>query len=306
MSPSGRILRAEPGPATLKETRWGGERLARLRGGPGDLGRAIGESWEFSTLAGSESRALGQPLSAVLGRPLPFLAKLIDTRRALSIQVHPDDDPATGTAGKEEAWIVLDADAGAHVLAGTREGVSADDLARLARAAVADPDPAREPAPALERALARVEVAAGTVILVPAGTVHAIGGGILLAEIQQPSDCTYRLFDYGSGRELHVDAALGAARVGARPRVWRPGDAAQPLRGRHLDLVPCAAGHHTFDAAEVDALVVAVAGTSELIGAERHVLAPGDLRLCAGGAVDLVVGAHGLCVIGTLPRPFAA
>jgi mannose-6-phosphate isomerase len=276
--------------------------LGPLRGGPEQAGRAIGESWEFSTLEGSESRALGQPLSAVLGRGLAFLAKLIDTRLALSIQVHPTDDATRGVAGKEEAWIVLDADPGAHVLAGVRDGIDAAELARRTRTAIEDPDRGED----LIAALERVEVSAGTVVLVPAGTVHAIGGGILLAEIQQPSDCTYRLFDYGSGRPLHLDDALEAMRIGAHPRVWRPEDAAEPITGVHLDLRPCPAGRHTIDASEVDALVVVVSGNGELVDDERHALSPGDLRLCTGGSFELTVLDDGLAVVGTLPRPFVS
>ncbi|MEM6996038.1 MAG: hypothetical protein AAF721_36360, partial [Myxococcota bacterium] len=103
------LIRPEPGPTTLKVTRWAGTRLAALRGAE-DVAGAIGESWEFSTLPGSVSRACGEPLDTLLGAPLPWLAKLIDTAAPLSIQVHPTDDVVSGAPGKEEAWIILEAE----------------------------------------------------------------------------------------------------------------------------------------------------------------------------------------------------
>lgn len=255
MDPQLELIRPEPGPTTLKRAPWGGRRLAALRvqeGSPAATtttatdgpkagaadepsdGHAlpIGESWEFSTLAGSESRAQGRALSEVLGRPLPFLAKLIDTAAPLSIQVHPEDDPASGRLGKEEAWIVLDAEPGASVLAGAADGVADRDLARAMEQAIARP----ERGAVLLEALRKIPVERGMVILVPAGTVHSIGAGILLAEIQQPSDCTHRLFDYGSDRPIHPEAARAAWRIEAQPRIWRPGEPGGSLQGRHLAL----------------------------------------------------------------------
>lgn len=245
------LIRPEPGPTTLKGAPWGGRRLAALRAGEGSPTNAtdgstagpadepndghalpIGESWEFSTLAGSESRAQGRALSEVLGRPLPFLAKLIDTAAPLSIQVHPEDDPASGRLGKEEAWIVLDAEPGASVLAGAADGVGEQDLARAMEEAIARP----ERGAVLLEALRRIPVERGMVILVPAGTVHSIGAGILLAEIQQPTDCTHRLFDYGSDRPIHPEASRAAWRIEAQPRIWRPGEPSGWLRGRHVAL----------------------------------------------------------------------
>jgi hypothetical protein len=235
------LIRPEPGPTTLKRVPWGGRRLAALRGrgepptttaaGPNDE-LPIGESWEFSTLAGSESRTQGRALSEVLGGPLPFLAKLIDTAAPLSIQVHPEDDPVSGRLGKEEAWIVLDAEPGASVLAGAADGVRDDDLARAMEEAIARP----ERGAVLLEALRKIPVERGMVILVPAGTVHSIGAGILLAEIQQPTDCTHRLFDYGSDRPIHPEAARAAWRIDAQPRIWRPGEPSGSLQGRHLTL----------------------------------------------------------------------
>lgn len=290
------LLRAELGEDTIKETRWGGRRLAalvredpRLRGSAG--ARSIGELWQFSTLAGSESRALGLPLSRVLGAPLPFLAKLIDTALPLSVQVHPDDrpDPARPGAllpGKEEAWIVLAADPGARLWAGVHRGVEPDDLARAARDGT------------IVACLREHVAEPGLVVLVPAGTVHAIGAGLLVAEIQQPSDCTYRLFDYGSGRPLHVEAALATLDVAAEPRVWRPGDAPARLRGAHVELELLGPGAHTRELAE-PALLVGVRGTaSARADASEESLSEAALLLAIRGPLELRVPAAGLVALG--------
>lgn len=295
-----RVLAAQAGPDTLKPRRWGGHRLAKLRGGPEHRNVTIGESWEFSTLPGSESNADGRPLHEALGRPLGFLAKLIDTRCALSIQVHPADDPDAGLLGKEEAWVVLDADEDAYVLAGVREGIDAPELARRTRAAVEDPSRGD----ALVDALEKIPVAAGTVVLVPAQTVHAIGGGILLAEIQQPADCTYRLFDYGSEREIHPDQALAALSIESRPTTWKPGDYATTLSGRRLDLHIVEGAQLVVDPTRVEHLIVPVSGRTQLEGAEAMELDPGELRLCGAGSFRL--STDGLAIVGSLPRPARA
>lgn len=284
------VLAPEPGPDTLKERRWGGQRLASVRGGPEHEGRPIGESWEFSTLPGSESRALGRGLVEVLGGALPFLAKLLDTALPLSVQVHPDDDPARGITGKEEAWIVLDAEPDAVVLAGLAEGVSMARFESVSRAAVADPSQED----ALMGCLRPVPAAPGMIILVPARTPHAIGPGILLAEIQQPADCTYRIFDYGSGRELHTELALATVTPEAQPCVWSSGDQPTVLRGKHLRLEPLAEGIHERHADQPHLLVV-VQGSCRLQGED---LSPRDLRLVTRDAYRLEVGEGGLVVAG--------
>ncbi len=294
------ILAPEPGPGTLKDVRWGGSRLARLRGA--DPGRTIGESWEFSTLPGSESRARGETLGALLGRPLPFLAKLIDTALPLSVQVHPADDPRSGRVGKEEAWVVLDADPGSRVLCGLADGVDAATLARRVRAALAPGDEAA--AGALLGSLRQVPVRRGSVVLVPAGTLHAIGDGVLLAEIQQPADCTYRLYDHGSGRELHVDQALAAVDPASRPRVWQPGEPPARLRGSHLELCILGPGNHTLAAGASERLLIPVEGPVTIrCGAREAQVGPAELRLCLGDPLEIGVAPGGLAVVGSLPGP---
>jgi hypothetical protein len=290
MPPVPALLAPEPGPRTLVEVRWGGSRLGALRGAPG---RAIGESWEFSTLPGSESFALGRSLTALLGRPLGFLAKLIDTRLPLSLQVHPPADPGTGWRGKEEAWIVLEAAPGAEVLAGLVPGIDSAELAARARAVLAGAEPE-----SLLALLRRVPVQRGSIVLIPSGTLHSIGANILLAEIQQPADRTCRLYDWGSGRELQVEAALAAADPRAVAQVWQPGEPARPLRGQWVELSILAPGNHSIDVAG-DALLVPVRATCELrAAAARERVGPGELRLCTGGTLGVELGPDGLAVIG--------
>ncbi len=247
------LIRPEPGPATCKSAPWAGEKLRALKGGvPNDP--RIAESWEFSTLVGSESRALGRDLSEVIGRELPFLAKLIDTAAPLSIQVHPEDDPTNGRAGKEEAWVILDTIDGANVLAGVREGIDDEALRTAMKCAIDDPSEGD----GLLNSLERIPVERGMIILVPAGTIHSIGGGILLAEIQQPVDCTYRLFDYGSDRPIHPEQSHAAWRVDARPQIWRPGDPIEEIRGRHLSLDVWREGDATIEESREPRLLMAV------------------------------------------------
>lgn len=209
--------------ASLHETIWGGQRLRDLAGKALPGAQLIGESWETAVdsqivegpLAGGSLGAaveaygaaiLGAQAVAVYGVRFPLLAKFLDAQQWLSVQTHPDDVYAAqyegGKLGKTEAWYILDAAPGAQIIYGVKRSVTRDEV----RAAVE--------ATQLEELLQTVEVAAGDVIFVPAGTVHAIGPGVALYELQEYSDITYRLYDYGrlqaSGkpRELHVERAL--------------------------------------------------------------------------------------------------
>jgi len=296
------LIRPEPGPATCKSAPWAGERLRVLRGSGAD-GPRIAESWEFSTLPGSESRAGGRALSETLGRPLPFLAKLIDTAAPLSIQVHPDDDPAAGRLGKEEAWVILDAADGATLLVGVRQGIDDETLHGSMLRAIEDAAEGERLIGSLERLPAR----RGMVVLVPAGTVHSIGPGILLAEIQQPTDCTYRLFDYGSDRPIHPEDARAAWRLDARPSVWRPGDPIRPIRGRHLSLDVWGPGEARIEPDGTPRLLMAV-GSGVTVAADdgdAERLEHGELRLHLRGALQIRIEAGGQLVTGFAHPPAA-
>lgn len=191
---------------------WGGRRIESV------LGRAlpgqgpIGESWEVHDRDGASSVVVegpyaGRELASLRGeRPFPILVKILDARETLSVQVHPDADAAAklGAEAKSECWFVLHAEPGAKVVRGLRDGVTRDDLEN----ALKDGD--------VDRCLHSFEVRAGDTVFVPAGTVHTIGAGVLLAEVQQNSDTTYRLHDHGRGRDLHVKEALESIRFGPR------------------------------------------------------------------------------------------
>jgi mannose-6-phosphate isomerase len=149
-------------------------------------GRLIGEIW-FETPA---------------RKALPLLVKYLFTSAKLSVQVHPDDADARARGlphGKNECWYVVAAEPGARLALGLKDEMSETEL----RAAAADGS--------IERRLDWIEARQGDFFSVPAGTIHAIGPGLLLIEIQQPSDVTYRLYDYGRDRELHIDEAVAVA-----------------------------------------------------------------------------------------------
>ncbi len=149
-----------------------------------------------------------EPIGEIIFEPgpgAPLLVKYLFTSQALSIQVHPDEATASihgGRSGKEEAWLILAADPGARVALGLTAMIDKHSLAEAARSG------------AIEQMLHWVDVAAGDVIHVPPGTIHALGAGITLLEIQQNADITYRLYDYGRPRALHVDQAVEAAFAG--------------------------------------------------------------------------------------------
>lgn len=134
-----------------------------------------------------------------------LLAKYLFTSDKLSVQVHPSDAQAPDGRGKEECWLILDAKPDAKLAAGFRREVSQDEM----RAAALDGS--------VEDLLCWHEVAAGDFLYIPAGTVHAIGPGISLVEIQQNCDITYRFFDYGRPRELHLDQAVAVAQGKPHP-----------------------------------------------------------------------------------------
>ena len=206
------------------ETPWGGSMLGDLfmKETPDDV---TGESLEVSALDGRESMVLngpqaGRTLSSMIrlwGKDLvgdiegefPLLIKLLDARELLSVQVHPDDTYARaneGKFGKTEAWVVLNCEPGCKIA----YGIETDS--RDLRSVVESGE--------IESALNWVEVRPGDVFYIPAGTVHALGGGIQCYEIQQSSDVTYRFWDWGrvdkngNPRELHTEKALDVSRVG--------------------------------------------------------------------------------------------
>jgi mannose-6-phosphate isomerase len=192
---------------------------------------AIGESWltwEDNRVANGPlaGQSLGQ-LSKTYGRALvgrmacyedrfPLLVKFLFPSDKLSVQVHPDDEHARANGypcGKTECWYVLRAEPGAQVALGLKPGVSLEDFRRSIEETRA------------EALLNWVDVYAGDMLYVAAGTVHTIGGGMVLVETQQTSDVTYRLYDYGRPRELHVQQGLAATKLHTKAgKVMRSAD----------------------------------------------------------------------------------
>ncbi|MBQ9194044.1 MAG: class I mannose-6-phosphate isomerase [Bacteroidales bacterium] len=218
-------LKFEP---ILKTIVWGGEKIAPYKGIETEQ-KHIGESWELSGVAGNESVVADGPLKGKTiaqlvkeykadlvgkhvyentGDEFPLLIKFIDALTDLSIQVHPNDELAAkrhkGSKGKTEMWYVVDAEPGAHLLAGLTEKITPEQYAaKVADGTITD-------------VLARYEVKPGDVFFLPAGRIHAICGGCFIAEIQQTSNITYRIYDYGrlgldgKPREVHTELAKDA------------------------------------------------------------------------------------------------
>jgi len=201
-----------------RELIWGGSRLAERYGKPPSA-KPVGESWECwdenAVAAGERAGTTIAQLRGSLGRALtgaadpavvfPLLTKIIDAHAALSVQVHPDDAYAQRVehqpVGKTECWYVLEAEPGASIVLGWARDTSRAEYEALARDGKLDP------------LLRHVAARAGDVFHLPAGTLHAIGAGIVIYETQQPSDLTYRIYDYdrpgpdGTPRELNVAKA---------------------------------------------------------------------------------------------------
>lgn len=145
--------------------------------------------------------------AAAAGKDYPLLVKIIQADASLSVQVHPDDEQAMrlegeGERGKTECWYVLDAEDDARLVYGLKKDVRMEDVSAAIKAGT------------LERYLNFVNVKEGDFVFIPAGTVHAICGGIRLLEVQQSCDITYRLYDYNRGRELHVEKSLQVIKSG--------------------------------------------------------------------------------------------
>ncbi|MBR1569520.1 MAG: class I mannose-6-phosphate isomerase [Bacteroidales bacterium] len=303
-------LKFEP---IFKTLVWGGEKIAPYKGIE-TAQEHIGESWELSGVPGNESVVAGGPLDgrsiatlvkeykgelvgehvyARTGDQFPLLIKFIDAHRDLSIQVHPDDGLALqrhGCNGKTEMWYVISAEPGAHLYVGLKEAVTPEEYEkRVADGTITD-------------VLARYDVEPGDVFFLPAGRIHAICSGCFIAEIQQTSDITYRIFDYnrpgldGKPRELHTALAKDAIdyQVHADYRTHY-----MPLEDEEVELVNCPYFTTTLldltlpyakDLSELDSFVVVMClegcGTLEVDGSEVPV-SQGETVLIPACADDL-------------------
>ena len=218
------LIKFEP---ILKEKIWGGEKLKNILNKKSTR-NDVGESWEISDVKGDTSivtngKLAGKDLKEIIseykgaflgdkiykhfGEKFPLLIKFIDAKEALSIQLHPHDDLAKkrhNSFGKTEMWYVMQADTKANLIVGFQKDVTPDEyLHHLENKSLTD-------------ILNIDEVKKGDVYFIPTGRVHAIGAGVLLAEIQQTSDITYRIYDWdrpnpdGTFRDLHTEEALDA------------------------------------------------------------------------------------------------
>lgn len=228
-----KAIRLEP---SLRERVWGRTRLAPWFP---DAAKPTGEAWFLAD------------------RELPLLVKLIFTAERLSVQVHPDDGE-DGPRGKTEMWHILEADPGAVIALGFRQPISRERLWEATRTGE------------VEKLLRWVPVKAGETYFTPAHTVHAIGGGIVLCEIQQNSDVTYRLWDYGRPREIHVDKAVPLADLGVHPGAAVPVRLAagrdELVRSKHFvtELVSLAPGQRLTPQPEQCQLWIAIEGAGTI------------------------------------------
>lgn len=211
----------------LKSLIWGGEKIAPYKGIETDM-TAIGESWEISGVKGNESvvaggaddgmtipelierdkeTLLGKKNFNRFGMEFPLLIKFIDARQDLSIQVHPDDALAWErhqSKGKTEMWYVVDADNGARLRSGFAKQVTPDEYEQ----SIADNT--------ITDLLKEYDIHKGDLFFLPAGRIHSIGAGAFIAEIQQTSNITYRIYDFnrlddkGNPRELHTELSKNA------------------------------------------------------------------------------------------------
>lgn len=297
------LLRFEP---YYKPVIWGGSKIASMKN-LRPFEQSIGESWEISAVPGMESVVdrgsfRGQTITRLIetygaalvgrgvydkwGNTFPLLIKFIDARRDLSIQVHPDDSLAQAmhkSRGKTEMWYVVDAAPGSAIYAGLSGDIKPGDFVRCAAdGSIVD-------------RVSRFPARKGQFYYIPAGTVHAIGAGTLVAEIQETSDISYRIYDYGrtdadgNPRPLHIDEACKAVDFGS---VVRPPVNVKSLP--HANIIECdffAVDYVSpalspsvpmeFDAADGSfTVLMAVHGDIEcIIGGRRHLLPVGNTGL---------------------------
>ena len=221
----------------LKETIWGGKQIAEYKGIKA-CSENIGESWEITGVKGHESivaeggtscedkgltiseliqkyreKLLGEKVYERFGTDFPLLIKFIDSRQDLSVQVHPDDKLAKerhGCQGKTEMWYIINSKPGAKIYAGLNKHITPEDYVRMT-----DKETIDGHSPLMD-VIAAHDSHVGDIFFLPAGRLHSIGTGNLLVEIQQTSDITYRVYDFGrrdangNTRELHIDLAKDA------------------------------------------------------------------------------------------------
>ncbi len=286
-------------------------------------GASIGESLELSALPGQESAVsrgslegrgllellseygsalVGEAVTARYGQDFPVLIKLIDAQDDLSIQVHPDDAYARahdlGVFGKTEAWVILHSDGG-RIALGLQAGVRATDLAQAIAAGQAQQVVRFQP------------VSAGDVVYLPAGTIHALCKGVLIYEVQQSSDITFRLYDYdragldGRKRDLHVEDGIAVSNFSIQPEVGRldsnPG-VSHIIDAEYFRLTVVDRVDHTLESGASFAAITVTQGNVTLTGDnDSQALAAGESALIPAGRQVVISTAPGggRCLVAT-------
>ena len=266
----------------LKQTLWGGDKIIPFKHLNTQTER-VGESWEISGVKDNETivangpdkgkslnqlvceqkaKLVGEENYQRFGDEFPLLVKFIDARQDLSIQVHPNDETARRqgkSRGKTEMWYTLESAPGAHLYNGLKKKITPEEYEQMvANDTIVD-------------ALARYEVKEGDVFFIPAGRIHAIGSGCFVAEIQETSDVTYRIYDYkrkdkdGNYRELHTKEAAQSIDYTVLPN-YRAGY--EPILNEGVQLVECPyfttavydlTEPMTLDYSELDSFVILIA-----------------------------------------------
>ena len=311
----------------FKDYLWGGTKLRDVYHKPCDFDK-IAESWELSTHPAGQSKISGGEYDgltleeyfeklgkAALGKncqrfqDFPVLIKFIDAKDPLSIQVHPSDEYALRVEhqyGKTEMWYVMDCEPGAYLYFGVNREVTREEFAqRIADNTVLE-------------VLNKVDVHPGDVFFIQSGTIHAIGAGILICEIQQNSNCTYRVYDYdrrgadGKPRELHVEKALEVSRFTPSPRQETTAGEETVPGGKKRPLAACnyfATQRLTVDTAmelEVGedsfASLIVLTGSGTAAGPENQVsFVPGDSLFVPAGTGKVTLTGPCTVVKTTVP-----
>ena len=289
----------------FKKRVWGGSVLAGKYTKPFPLDIKIGESWEISDRQDSMSMVENgeykdMPLSELVHRfgkdflgninvdRFPILLKVIDARDVLSVQVHPADEYANrnegGSDGKTEMWYVMEADKGAKITAGLKGGINRERFI----SAMKDNK--------IAQTLNTFSVSAGDVIFIPSGRIHAIGEGIVLLEIQQNTDITYRIYDWdragfdGKPRELHIKKALDVINFEDSEKPVIAGNYETKGNNKKRDMVKC--GYFSNSVYYVkDKIEMRTSDSFNIVSCVE-----GEVEIYAGGVVERISKAYS-CVI---------
>ena len=295
------ILRFQP---ILKQTLWGGDKIIPFKRMTESLDN-VGESWELSGVDGNESHSADQPSVTLnqlvseygerllghknyerFGNEFPLLIKFIDARQNLSIQVHPNDETARRqgkTRGKTEMWYLMESAPGAQLYSGLRQQLTPEQYkAKVADDTICD-------------ALSQYAVKEDDVFFLPAGRIHAIGAGCFLAEIQQTSDVTYRIYDFmrrdkdGNYRQLHTKEAAEAIDYTVLPDYRTSYTPRKNVPVRLVDCTYFTTSVYDIDtavdveAARLDSLVILIG-----LKGEGHVRTDGEQQHFAAGDTLLI------------------